>query len=326
MNKMLTTIANFTCIVFVASCQSASMQTRQTVPQPEKEYVASAQPASMQTRQAVPQPEKEYAYLGYWLCLDRKWGPYEYYAFLYACKDKHLVEIAFLSDVKGITQYDADHATETLQRYGGRAPFITLIQKDMLWDSSALVTYPISSLKVPYHDLVTWTTKAAWGGKLSDPFVTTAKMERSLIEALFVSTWDKLSPEQRKHVFNNTKLSELSPDQTAAIVGASGLAALAIFSGTVALSGFAFYQTMSSVMCASAGVLGITLPFAASYGATSTVVGVMSGPVGWTAMGIGAASVGLWSTRANYAKTAQNIIAIAIVKAKAVDDLGWSGP
>lgn len=65
----------------------------------------------------------------------------------------------------------------------------------------------------------------------------------------------------------------------AGIAAMSGAAAIAALSATVYFTGFAFYSNLSVVLSTVAGFLGVTLPFAA-YTTASSIISVLSGPVG----------------------------------------------
>ena len=90
---------------------------------------------------------------------------------------------------------------------------------------------------------------------------------------------------------------------------------------TAAFSGFAFYTGMSSLLYSAASVVGVTLPFATYMGASSTVA-VLSGPVGWAIITVGAAVGAGFIGMPDYQKTAQMIIAIHLIKVDAIQKSG----
>jgi len=158
------------------------------------------------------------------------------------------------------------------------------IQKHALWLSSNILAYPFrDAAKLNYHDLATWV-----GGKagLDQPLIQNAPtfvLERELLKHLFPQMWDKLTKQQREDLLAKVYPNGTIKDQ-AAIVALGGAGALAVLSGTVAFTGFAFYTTMSVTIATVAGTLGVTLPFA-FYAGASSLVGVLFGPVGWAIMG-----------------------------------------
>lgn len=122
------------------------------------------------------------------------------------------------------------------------------------------------------------------------------------MDSIFVQIWDKLTPEQRSKILTDLDKGDKIQDK-AGIALASGATALATLSTTVYFAGFAFYTTMSSVIFATAGFFGITLPFTAYTGAASTVA-VLSGPVGWAIASLAALGSLIFIGRANHAKVA----------------------
>ena len=70
---------------------------------------------------------------------------------------------------------------------------------------------------------------------------------------------------------------------------------------------------MSSVISATAGFFGLTLPFAAYSGASSTAA-VLSGPVGWAILGLAALGAVIFVGRANHAKTAAFVTQLHLIK------------
>lgn len=141
-----------------------------------------------------------------------------------------------------------------------------------------------------------------------------------MFSALFTETWDKLSVEQRKELLNKIDPNNKIKDK-AAIVALSSSGAIAALSTSVAFSGFAFYTTMSVGISTAAGLLGVTLPFAAYTGASS-VVAFLSGPVGWAIAGIAALGGVALAGRANIKKTAIFICQLHFMKVEALIEAG----
>lgn len=145
--------------------------------------------------------------------------------------------------------------------------------------------------------------------------------ERALIKKLLADNWDRLNKEQREEVIRNSKeLSSLTASQQQAIILGSGAAMIATLSTTILMNGFVFYTTMSSVICASAGALGVTLPFGAYMGASSTAA-LISGPVGWTVVGLAAiGTVVLAFNDPGKEKLVKIVVATHLMKAKAMEE------
>jgi uncharacterized protein YaaW (UPF0174 family) len=192
------------------------------------------------------------------------------------------------------------------------------VQTGLLWVSSHLVSYPFrNEAKIQYHELVKWVGSDLGVDQWILDTQPTLVVERAIQEKLFVDIWDKMSKDQRRELLEKIDTNGYLKDH-AAIASLSGAGALAALSLTVHLAGFAFYTTMSTVICAAAGFFGVTLPFAAYTGA-STLVAFLTGPVGWLLLAVaGAAGVAL-AGRANPRKTAAAICQIHAIKVAALE-------
>ena len=192
------------------------------------------------------------------------------------------------------------------------------IQTQLLWYSSNVVTYPFRHEgKIGYHNLAKWVGTELGVDQWILDTQPTLVVERAIQEKLFVDIWDKMSPEQRRDVLQKVDADGYLKDH-GAIAALSGAGALAALSMTVHLAGFAFYATMSTVICTVAGFFGVTLPFAAYTGAASTVA-FLSGPVGWALLAIAAAAGVTMAGRANPRKTAAVICQIHALKVAALE-------
>lgn len=191
------------------------------------------------------------------------------------------------------------------------------IQKHALWLSSNVFAYHFrDETKLGYHELVTWVSKQAAIPNTTIDAAPTFALERELLKLLFAQLWDRMNTQQR-----NELLAKLDPngeikDKTA-ILTLSGASALALLGATVAFTGFAFYTTMSITIASVAGSVGVTLPFATYLGASS-IVGVLSGPVGWAIMGIAALGGIALAGRANLQKTALLVSQLHALKVEAL--------
>lgn len=151
-----------------------------------------------------------------------------------------------------------------------------------------------------YHEVVSWVAGRSGVASNIVKSASTYVLERKLLESIFIEQWNRLSVAQREKVLDSLDLGTASLDKAAviadkaaviadkaAIAALGGAAALATLSTTVALSGFAFYTTLSATIAAVAAAAGVTVPFAV-YAGASTVVAVLSGPVGWVIAGAAA--------------------------------------
>lgn len=151
--------------------------------------------------------------------------------------------------------------------------------------------------------------------------LSTFYLERKLLEQLFVHLWDKLPPKEREKLLCQLDKTGAIKDK-ASVAALSGAAALAAFSATVLLSGFAFYTTMFSIICAVAGFFGITLPFGV-YATASSTVALLAGPVGWVLAAI-LAVIGLALLgRANVQKTIVFVSALHCIKVEHLQKEGY---
>jgi uncharacterized protein YaaW (UPF0174 family) len=264
-------------------------------------------------------PSNEYRYLRDFIKQDSKWENAEYTNFIHALNEKHIIELAYACGVGDITDNsivnDSKNPKIAINRNGGREKLEKMIVNDIIWDYSNAITYPFKSNEVPYHEIAYWTAEKM-NAKVNSE-MTTFDMEKTLILSNFSKAWDNLSEEQRKQVIKDSALNKLSDSQKSAIIAGSWTVAVATISTTALISGFAFYTTMSSVVATCASVIGVTLPFAA-YSGMSTVVGIISGPVGWTIIGIGAVGTTIWSMGANENETMKDVLAIHMMKVKAL--------
>src|ERR1043165_4603178 len=98
----------------------------------------------------------EYAYLAPWVRADTKWSAAEYYGFISACNDKHVVELAIGCKVDGVKDGDLDNPQKAIERFGGRAKFNSVLQCDILWGYSSAMAYPFKGYAVPYDKIAKW--------------------------------------------------------------------------------------------------------------------------------------------------------------------------
>ena len=173
------------------------------------------------------------------------------------------------------------------------------IKKELLWRRYNKLNYIwYSTNNIDYHrDIVRWIANKKDVKKNLIMNDSTFDLERAVIKKYFEQIWDKLSPEQRQKLLEKieAETGKSLGDKTA-IAALSGSAALAILSTTAAFAGFAFYTTVSVIICTVAGWLGVTLPFSV-YIATSTTLSVLTGPIGWAIAGIAAVGGGIYLAR-----------------------------
>jgi uncharacterized protein YaaW (UPF0174 family) len=225
------------------------------------------------------------------------WGPKEWRYFISSLNDSNLVELAIAygalqSGTPGISDKgQVLDAKMSLNFNSGRDAVIAKMEMNAMnafWSRTekAATVFTNPGYHVQWHELV---KRACYFTRMEGVDYDkeySFEAEQNLFKKLVSDTWDRMTKEQRAEAIKNSEsLSQLSEEQKSAIMVGGGGVLIATLSTTVMLSGFAFYTTMSSVICASAGALGLTLPFGAYMGASSTVA-LLSGPVGWTVAAI----------------------------------------
>ena len=242
-----------------------------------------------------------------------KWSADHLYEFLNALPDESLLSLK-----KSLELVDENAGLDALQ---GKSKDVRDIQKQALWISSNILTYPFRDETVlNYHQLATWVAEDM---KVAAELVTnepTFALEREINKQLFGQVWDKLTIKQREELLNKIDPTGKIKD-SAAILALGGSGAIAALSTTVAFTGFAFYTTMSVTISTVAGFLGLTLPFAAYTGA-STGVAFLSGPIGWAIGGLAAVGGLALAGRPNVQKTTAFICQLHALKAAALIEAG----
>ncbi|MFI3244611.1 MAG: hypothetical protein R3Y56_10195 [Akkermansia sp.] len=169
---------------------------------------------------------------------------------------------------------------------------VAAIQKEVQWNYSHWFTYWFKSdSQIDYHEMLHWVADKKDIPNLEnyDDADLEALIVKDALKDNFVEAWDKMSPAEREKAWgemvkHSPELKGLSKAEIAGIMTGSGAVALATLSTTISLTGFAFYTTMSTVICSIGASVGATLPFA-TYMAASSTAATLGGPVGWVAAG-----------------------------------------
>jgi hypothetical protein len=198
-----------------------------------------------------------------------------------------------------------------------RAAWIKEITAQAVWASSNILIYPFKDFR--YDKMARWVGTQYEVASAVIEGESTFKVEQAIQMQLFVGIWDKLTPEQRLKT-----LEQMDPDgkltDPAAIALMTGTAAAGAIAGAALLSGFAFYTTMSSFICAAGGLLGLTFPFAVYTGASTAVAFLATNPIGWAILGLGAVASLAWLGGANEQKSAAFVCQVNALRAAA-----WMG-
>lgn len=191
------------------------------------------------------------------------------------------------------------------------------IQKQVLWISSNIFTYPFrDETELDYHQLVRWVAEDAGVDEKKCGRLSTFALEREIQLQIFAQMWDNLTVEQRAKLLEKIDPHGKIKDRVA-LTALGGAAALGVLSTSVAFTGFAFYTTMAVTISTVAGFFGVTLPFAAYTGASS-LVAFLSGPVGWAVMGLVALGGVALAGRANVVKSTAFVCQIHSLKVAAL--------
>ena len=170
------------------------------------------------------------------------------------------------------------------------------IKKELLWACSFWFTYLFKSKsEVNYSNIVDWIAEKKDIGSYFINKLSTYELSeliaKEYFERSFSQVWDGMSEEKRIDLLRKIETDKgVKFNNIAGIASGSAAAALGTLSTTIGLTGFAFYTTMSSIICSTFAIIGVTLPFTA-YMASSTAAAALGGPIGW-----GIASVMLAAT------------------------------
>lgn len=189
------------------------------------------------------------------------------------------------------------------------------IIRQFIWVSSSIFTYWFKPRDVNYHSVVQWAARKFKVSAKDCNNLSTFRLERRILEQVFAEIWDNLTIEQRTALLREIERSTGTQfTDVAGIAALTGAGALAALGATVAFSGFAFYTTMSVVICTVAGFFGMTLPFVV-YTTASSTVALLAGPIGWALAGVLAAIGVVLLGAANPRKTAAFITTLHMRKA-----------
>ncbi len=159
---------------------------------------------------------------------------------------------------------------------------------------------------VPYVEVAGDVAKKC-GGKIL-PDMSEAELEQLAVSAALTKMLQKATTEQRDKI-----LKELAEAQRQSAKGEAKVAGALVLAN---LSGFALYVTASTILGGITGALGIALPFAA-YTGLSSLISVVTGPIGWTVLGA-------WTAfklgGVNYKKTMASVFMIGAVRGRLIGE------
>ena len=268
------------------------------------------------------------------IAIGKQWGPQEWRNFIKVLTDKELVELGMVygsvrNNIPGVTANGkiVDVSLAIKNSGGSRDGLINNMQENAMkafWrlDEKVGTMFSNPGYGVQWHEIS--KRGCFWAGVSGDEYknpTSSFAAEEALLRKLLADKWDKLNRDQRDKAINESAaLKKLNPSQKTAILLGSGSVFVSTLSEAALLSGFSFYTTMSSVICASAGALGMTLPFSAYMGASSTV-GFLSGPVGWTVVALGAGGAAfLYFDDGDKEKTIKIIVATHLMKLRVIEE------
>jgi len=191
------------------------------------------------------------------------------------------------------------------------------ILSNLLWRYNNIGRYLFTDRdQINYHEIVQWVARKKGVKDHVIPLLSTFMLEQEIHKKFLEGIWDKLTVEQRTQLLKEIeKQTNTTIADKAAIAAMGGGAAIAVLGASVAMSGFAFYTTMSVVICTVAGWLGLTLPFWVYMGASSTVA-LLSGPIGWAIAALSVAGGLTWLVGLpNVDRTAAFVMTMNVIKA-----------
>lgn len=257
----------------------------------------------------IPERPQELAYLAPYVCKSAKWGPGNLFEFINSLSPQHVLPFGKSLEIK-------DFETKN------KAQQIEAIHRELLWQSSSIVTYPFKSVRdINYHDVVVWCAEHVGLPENEAQFTSTWDLERRILEQQFFDVWEKLSVEQRTHLLQKID-TQGSIEDKALLAAQARLAAQTALAATAYFSGFSLYTTMTVTLSTVSGWLGLTLPFAAYTTATS-VVSFLAGPVGWAIGAVMlAGTFAAWAGKADLRKTVDTVFQVHGMKAAALYGAG----
>ena len=118
-----------------------------------------------------------------------------------------------------------------------------------------------------------------------DPVADLATSEKYVCQAIIVRALQKMTPAQRDVYFNEqidwgALVEEGGPNRPSTAGPRLGMVGL----GLAQAAGFSLYTSSATALAFLSGSVGVTLPFAA-YTGLSSLISVVTGPLGWIAMG-----------------------------------------
>ena len=237
--------------------------------------------------------------------------------------DKKINSVQFAMFLKKLSSERKVLLIRSMKKNYNGVPDEALLTRTLVWESSHWVTYPFKDKKfVEYHDLVRWVAEKMKIDKGKIETCTTFQLEHMIIDKAFGNVWDQLTLEQRLKVLEEfEKTQGMRIENKIGIAALGGASVLGTLATTISISGFAFYTTTTSLLASTAGVLGVTLPWAAYTGTTSTIA-VLGGPVGWTLAGIAAVTGAALLGTPDVEQTARAIIQIHMIKVDAIEKSG----
>lgn len=191
------------------------------------------------------------------------------------------------------------------------------ILSNLLYKYNNIFRYPFTDRdQINYHEIVQWVARKKGVPEHVVPLLSTFMLEQEIHKKFLEGIWDKLTVEQRTELLKEIeKQTNTTIADKAAIAAMGGGAAIAALGATVAMTGFAFYTTMSVVICTVAAWFGVTLPFWIYMGASSTVA-LLSGPIGWVIAGLSLVGGITWLVgMANVDRTAAFVMTMNVIKA-----------
>jgi uncharacterized protein YcfJ len=164
-------------------------------------------------------------------------------------------------------------------------------------------------------DLVSWIMQEILT-QIEEKFETLDDEKQEAVVTQLREHLSGLPVKQQQAIKDALKVDALTNDvlRQAIVKGSLGLG----FSAAVSMGGFAFYAGASSMLAGLAGLVGLTLPFAA-YTTMSSAIAVIASPIAIVFVVLGTLAAGWWKGNQKIRQTLYPLVVVQLAAAKNVN-------